>query len=135
MSSRATRAKVKLLVEYVTVTLPVAIYISMEAFHLKEWAHFVHSPEWSIATIFLAIQAIRLFLDSVTNRAGRNLVHLLVLLLCLIILCASINIYVGLQQTWGQSELTIVVRWSFFLLSSILFVYIAGAALYAEEDI
>jgi hypothetical protein len=74
MSSRATRAKVKLLVEYVTVTLPVAVYISLEEFQQNQWAHFVHSPEWSIATIFLSIQAIRLFRDSLTSSSGGNLI-------------------------------------------------------------
>jgi hypothetical protein len=133
MTSRATRAKTKLLVEYVTVTLPVVVYIFMEALQRKEWLHFIHSPEWSIATIFLAIQAIRLFLDSVRNPAGRNIVHLLVLFLGLLILCASINTYIGLQQDDEQSVPTIVARWLFFFLSSLLFIYVAGAALYKEE--
>jgi len=133
MTSPATRAKIKLLVEYVTVTLPVAVYICMEAFQRQEWLHLIHSPEWSIATIFLAIQAIRLFLDSVQNKAGQYIVHLLILSLGLFILCAGINTYIGLEQDDDQSTLIIGGRWLLFLLSSLLFIYVAGAALYKEE--
>lgn len=40
--------------EYLIITIPVGIYVSLEALHKNDWNYLYKSPEWSIATIFLA---------------------------------------------------------------------------------
>jgi hypothetical protein len=133
MSRRARRVVLKLLIEYILVTLPILVYVLLEAFAHANPLFLFTSPEWSIATIFLTLQMIRICLEGLRDVTGRLLNHLLVIALVAITLCGSVNIYVSLQAPPSFLSLPMIVKWGLFAIATALFVYIAGAAIYASE--
>lgn len=133
MSARVRRTVLRLSVEYFVVTAPIVIYVGIEAFRDSAISFLVTSPEWAIATIFLTFQTVRMYLDEMHERSGRAFTYLLVLLLAAIALASGINIYVALGDVHNQSMMTIATRWILFGVASVLFIYVAGAAIYSAE--
>jgi hypothetical protein len=134
LSTRVRRTVLKLLVEYALITLPILLYVAMESIRQECPQKLITSPEWSIATIFLTIQAIRLYLEEMRDPARQLLSGILILFLAAVTIAASINTYIGLDEDHSQSTMTIVIKWGVFLLASVSFVYIAGAAIYSKEE-
>jgi hypothetical protein len=115
------------------VTLPIAGYIGLEALHRQDPKLLVTSPEWSIATILLAMQTARLFVEGIAGQGGRLITVALLLVMAVLLPTAGINAYMGLEastQSWGL----LLTRWGLLLVASILFVCFAGSALWAEEQ-
>jgi hypothetical protein len=133
MSPRARRVALKLLIEYILVTLPILVYVLLEAFAQDNPLFFFTSPEWSIATIFLTLQMIRICLEGLRDVTGRLLNHLLLIALVTITLCGGVNIYVSLQAAPPFLSFPMIVKWSLFAIATALFVYVAGAAIYVSE--
>ena len=140
MSPRARRVVLKLLIEYSLVTLPILGYVLLEASARHHYLFLFTSPEWSIATIFLTLQMIRTCLEGLQDATGRLVNHLLIIGLVAITLFGSINVYATLQAITVPTvseppvpTVSMIVKWSLFVLATALFVYIAGAAIYASE--
>jgi hypothetical protein len=133
MPTCTSRTVVRLAIEYLLITLPIVIYTSLEALHEGSVAPLLHSPEWSIATIFLAFQTVRLFVENMDRTSGRLMAIVLVIVLMLLITAASINTYMGLETKTHQSPLLVLTRWALLLAASLFFVYFAGAAIWTDE--
>lgn len=132
MSMIMRRALLKLAGEYIIITLPILIYVCIEAVHDDNAAFLYRSPEWSIATVFLILQTIRMYSEEMHGSFGRSFSFLLMLLLTAVNLAAGVNIYISLGNG-QQAMVTIAVKWLLFIVVSLLFVYIAGAAIYEAE--
>lgn len=116
------------------VTLPIVIYATLEAIHQHRLALLLLSPEWSIATIFLALQTVRLFVEGTERGGGQLLAVVLVIIQMALITSASINIYMGLEAGIAtQSWALLGVRWTLLVIASLFFVCFAGAAIWSEE--
>jgi hypothetical protein len=134
MISTKLRTIVRLVIEYLLITLPIIIYITLEAIHQKSAAYLLQSPEWSIATIFLSFQTVRLFLEGMERDRGRLICVALVTLLVLLVTAASINTYMGLESGLdAQSWTLLVTKWVLLAAATLFFVYFAGAAIWAQE--
>jgi hypothetical protein len=57
----------------------------------------------------------------------------LVIALVTITLCGGVNIYASLHATPSFLSFSMITKWSLFALATALFVYVAGAAIYASE--
>lgn len=134
MNVQVRRTLLKLAGEYIVVTAPIIIYVVLEAVHDADASFLYKSPEWSIATIFLLIQTIRIYLDEMHGSVGRLFSSILVLFLAIITIAAGVNMYIGLGDVHHQSLITVIVKWTLFGMSSMVFVYVAGAAIYAAEQ-
>lgn len=114
--------------EYLLVTLPVGLYVTLEAIHRERFLFLVVSPEWAIATIFLAFQGVTLYARNL-KAAGRKIswhwVGILSLFALVTIFGASINAFESLGQS---TTLSVVVRLSLFSTVSMAFVLLVGGA-------
>jgi hypothetical protein len=134
MLARKRRTLLRLLVEYLLLTLPVLIYVGLEAVHHDSAMYVVKSPEWSVATMFIALQTYRLYMEH--NRrsgSGYRLGDLLVIMLVLVVVAAAINAFLALEAN-RLSWTLIAFKWVLFVLATASFVYIAGAAFYKSEE-
>lgn len=133
MPSPVVRTSCRLVFEYALVTMPIAGYVGLEALHGKNPALLLTSPEWSIATILLALQTARLFVEGVAGQGGRLIAVALLMVMAVLLPAAGINAYMGLEAT-AQSWGLLLTRWGLFLAASALFICFAGSALWAEEQ-
>jgi len=134
MLARRQRTVLRLLVEYLLLTLPVLIYVGLEAVHHDSAMYVVKSPEWSVATMFVSLQTYRLHMEQ--NRksgAGYRLGDVLVILLVVVVVAAAINAFLALNAE-RPSWTLIGIKWALFGLATVSFVYIAGAAFYKVEE-
>ena len=134
MKTQTGRTILRLAIEYLLIVLPILIYVTLEAIHHGDVAHLLRSPEWSIATIFLALQTVRLFVEGMDRHYGRLLAVALITVLVILVTAASINIYMGMEfeaasQLWGL----LATKWFLLLAATFFFVYFAGAAIWADE--
>ena len=134
MNSIVRRTLLKLTIEYFLLVLPILIYVSLESLHHRDAWYLFRSPEWSIATIFIVIQTIRIHLESIGDNWNRSFTILMIILLGVIALAAGINIYIGLGDVNTPSTGTMITKWVLYLISSLLFVYVAGAGVFLKED-
>jgi hypothetical protein len=134
MTSAKFRTIIRLAIEYLLITLPIIIYVTLEAIHQGDAVYLLQSPEWSIATIFLSCQTVRLFLEGLERDRGRLVGVVLVVALVVLIVVASINIYMGLDsEPEGQSWMVLVTKWGLLTVATLFFVYFAGATIWAQE--
>lgn len=134
MATRVHRTVLKLTVEYLLLTLPILLYIGLESMRLAEPKHFLTSPEWSIATIFIVLQTYRIYSEEMQSTVGRAAGQCLVIACVLVTSVASVNIYLA-ADTQEASWQGVLVTWVLLCVSSLLFLYVAGAAIYScEED-
>ena len=133
LTPRMRRTLLRLTAEYIIITLPIAIYVTLEAISDASGAFLYRSPEWSIATVFLIVQTIRMYLEEMHGSVGRSFSYILMLLLTVITLAAGVNIYVSLSDIQKQATATVAVKWGLFVIASLLFIYIAGAAIYEAD--
>ena len=120
------------LYEFVLLTLPVALYVALESFVKEDWSYFISSPEWAIATIFLAVQAVTLYFKNL-SRIGRTNGRAfggLVLLTLLIVVVSSINALESLRAHGVGSSAALWVRLALFLLSVVMFFALVGSGRY-----
>jgi hypothetical protein len=133
MEPKIQRTILRLAVEYFLLVLPILIYVSLEALHHEDAAYLLKSPEWSVATIFIVIQTIRIHVESIASDWNRSFTILLVIFLGVVTLAAGINIFIGLEQANKQSIWTLTTKWGLYVGASIIFLGIAGAGLFSEE--
>lgn len=114
--------------EYSKLTLPVLLYVLLEALHHRGITFVITSPEWGIATAFLAIHGPELCEEDVAGGArGVSALRMrffrsLGLMLALI---ALLNSFVSLEH---ETALKVLVRLTLFCFASIAFVLVVGAA-------
>lgn len=100
--------------EYVLIVIPIAIYVTLEAAH-KDVKHFIKSPEWAIASIFLCFQAIALYYKHMAGSPRRiniEFLGFLLLFIVVITVASAINAYVSLEEienTKGKVLLRLVL--------------------------
>jgi len=139
MSIRVRRTVLRLAAEYFLLTFPILLYVGIEALHRSNAKFLIASPEWSIATIFVLLQTYRLYSEEMKSSIGQRLGHCLVIVIAMVAAGAAINIYLGMEEVRDPSWSTLftswgfLVKWGLLLVSTALFVYVAGAALYAAE--
>jgi hypothetical protein len=130
---QARRAILKLAIEYFLLTLPIVIYVAIEALHHGDAGYLITSPEWSIATIFILLQTYRLYSEEMKSVVGQRFGQFLVIVLVLVAIGAALNIYLGMKDVHSPSMYVLAAKWGLLIVSSVVFVYVAGAALYAAE--
>lgn len=96
------------LYEYLLVTMPIGLYVFLEADTQGKWAVLYRSPEWSIATIFLAwISMLRYnaVIYSAEKRPAHSVVGTMNLVNLVIILFAVLNTRKALQAHIALTDL------------------------------
>jgi hypothetical protein len=113
--------------EYLLLTSPVFVYVLFEALVKHKAQYFFISPEWSIATLFLASHGRSLYKKNL-SLAGERLSEishdLLEFGVLAVIISSSINAYISLQN---NSWAAILFRLIIFGLVSVTFILFAGA--------
>ena len=119
--------------EYLLITIPVGLYIGLEAIHEHHWISMVHSPEWAVATIFLLFQGVSLYIRHLSSAGARIApvsIGLLALISLTIIAFTVINAYTSLDPQQNTSS-AIIFRLGLFVITSLGFLLmVAGAKLY-----
>ena len=122
------------LYEFILTVLPVGIYVSLEALHKHDIYWLFFSPEWAIASIFLAFQTYALCFKRYSEakfRLNTDFNLLLFVLAIIITICASINAYISLEyEYWSK----IGFRIALFFLTIILFFFLVMSAILKSEE-
>ena len=127
------KALLEAIYEYLLVTTPVGLYVLLEAMHRECLAYFFFSPEWSIATIFLAFQGISLYMRGINGLKAKfspASMGLLALFTVLVIVFSSINAFQSLSHDTG---LLMKARVSLFICMSTLFLLLVSGAHFVTE--
>jgi hypothetical protein len=129
----AGQAILTALYEYLLITIPVGLYIALEATHQHHWPLLIRSPEWSMATIFLLFQGLSLYVRHLTGTGAKVSgvsIGILALLSLLITAFTLVNAYTSLDPAHNTMS-AIVFRLGLFLITSVgFFLMVAGARLY-----
>jgi hypothetical protein len=116
--------------EYLLITLPVGLFVTLDASHKQE-PHFLwHSPEWAIATIFLLFQGLSLYVRLLSNSGAKvspTSIGLLALVSLPITALTVINAYRALDEH-GNTPGSIAIRLTLFGLVSAAFLLLVGGA-------
>lgn len=126
------------LYEFILLTLPVALYVALEAYVKEDWSYFYSSPEWAIATIFLSVQAVFLYFKDLLRTGRRtNLRALggLVFYTVIVVVVASINALESLRDHGVGSSLALSLRLSLFLISAIVFFMLVASGRYTYLNV
>lgn len=131
--NKAGQAILAAFYEYLLITVPVGLYIGLEAFHQHSWSLVIRSPEWSMATIFLLFQGLSLYVRNLTG-AGAKVsgasIGLLALISLVITVFTLINAYTSLDPEHNTNG-AIVFRLGLFVITSLGFLMmVSGAELY-----
>jgi len=126
----ATDAVAFSLMEYASLVLPIASYVLLEAINGKvEWFFFT-SPEWGIATVFLAIHGPQLFEEEMRG-SGIRLSAMRLRLIRNIGLVLAGAALLNSSLSFNQENSTkIGLRIAMFVLSTVTFFVCVGAAHY-----
>lgn len=128
VSHEAKRALLASFYEYFLITLPVGLYVGLEALHRGDLHFGWRSPEWAIATVFLAFQSLSLYRQGL-KRTGRSISEpsfgLFALGALIVIVSASINAFKALED---NSTASVIVRAALFLFTSIAFVLMVSGS-------
>jgi hypothetical protein len=128
MSLQTRQASLTALYEYMLVTLPVGMYVLMEAVHKHDLLYLARSPEWSIATIFLSFQGASLYQKEL-KKMGRGISETVSGLFGLAALCVTVTAsIVAFLSMHADSAMLLFVRLFLFVLSSLAFILMVGGA-------
>lgn len=131
-TSRIAKALFFSFYEFLLIIVPVGVYVCIEAVHKNDIWYFFMSPEWSIASIFLAFQGVALYVKYL-NKSNKKLnfpvIGFMVLISVIATIIATINISVSLNFNGSDA---IIVRTIQFILTSILFVSLVSGALFSS---
>jgi hypothetical protein len=134
--NKAGQAILTAFYEYLLITVPVGLYIGLEAFHHHSWSLVIRSPEWSMATIFLLFQGLSLYVRHLTGAGARVSgvsIGLLALISLLITAFTLVNAYTSLDPEHNTNS-AIGFRLGLFVITSLGFlIMVSGAGLYHLE--
>ena len=122
------KAAVGAIYEYFLVTLPVAIYVSLEALEKSSPSYCWSSPEWAIATIFLCFQGLSLYgreLQKTKRRLSVATIGIFTMGAMLLIIVASINAY---QSSHDNGIWAMRIRVALFAFASFGFLLFVTSA-------
>ena len=110
------------LYEYFIITMPVGIYVILEASsHSGEWHKLYTSPEWAIATIFLSFVSLSKYMGSIM-KAGKEVnlakIGIFGLVILIIIIMSTINAKMSVE---AETDGEIIGRALLFILSTFIF--------------
>ena len=120
---------IKTVYEYLLIVVPVGVYVALEAIHKDKLSWFFLSPEWAIASIFLAFQTCALYikyLDRTHKKLNNNLIYLLLIFAFILSITATINAFISLEDNNWK---TILFRTIHFILTSVLFSFFVSGAI------
>lgn len=131
--NKAGQAILTAFYEYLLITIPVGLYIGLEATHQHHWPLLIESPEWSMATIFLLFQGLSLYVRHLTGTGAKVSavsIGLLALVSLTITAFTLINAYTSLEPD-ENTRAAIIFRLGLFVITSVGFiVMVSGAKLY-----
>jgi protein-S-isoprenylcysteine O-methyltransferase Ste14 len=109
------------LYEYLLITLPVGIYVWLEAEHKHDYTYLVKTPEWAIATIFLLFVGLNKY-QHVIKKSGRQffepIINIIAIAALVLIILAILNARSSLDiETDGK----IIARIIYFIIASLFF--------------
>ena len=133
MTILVSRTLLRLTNEYLQLTCPILLYVSIEAIQHNDLSYLGTSPEWSIATIFILLQTYRIYSEEMKSVIGQLFGQTLVMILVICAVAASINIFVGISYAHSPTAAILIFKWGILLASTLIFLYVAGAALYVAE--
>lgn len=116
--------------EYLSVAVPVGLYIALEATHEKQWHLLWDTPKWSMATIFLLFQGLSLyvrFLNASGGRLSATTIGLFGLVALLLIVIAVVNAWNALDPK-ENSAMSITIRLGLLAVVSVGFCVVVWAA-------
>jgi len=120
--------------EYLLITVPVGLYVALDATRKNELEIFWESPEWAIATVFLLFQGLTLYMRHL-GRTGARLSPTRIGLLGLIALIGTTVTLVNAYRSLDAREntmLAIFVRLAVFVVvSCAFFIFVSAANLYS----
>lgn len=121
----AVRAWFSSLYEYLLIVAPVGIYVGLEALHSEDAGILASTPEWAIATIFLAFQGNALHRHHM-RLAGRMASGGLIAFFTLgVTVVAVINAYRDMQHPTTAS---LYVRQGLLVVTSVIFFVLVWSA-------
>jgi hypothetical protein len=121
----AIRALFGALYEYLLIVAPVGIYVGLEALHSADAAVLASTPEWAIATIFLAFQGNALHKHHM-RLAGRTASGGLIAFFTLgVTVVAAVNAYRYMEHPTTAS---LFVRQGLLLVTSVVFFVLVWSA-------
>jgi hypothetical protein len=115
--------------EYLLILLPVAIYVGIESMH-RGFFHFIRSPEWAIASIFLSFQGTALYfrhLNFSDRKPNFDFLGVLLLGVIAITITSTLNAYASLDDL-HNTDGKVVLRLGLLLLSSVAFFILVFAS-------
>jgi hypothetical protein len=119
--------------EYLLVTVPVGLYVALEAKHAGNVSLFVTSPEWAVATIFLLFQGISLYfrhLNSTGARVSAINLSLLCLISLVIMTITVVNAYTSLDEPENTGGAIGIRSLMFVSVSAAFLIMVSGSKLY-----
>ena len=123
------------LYEYLIITMPVGIYVFLEAFHKNDWNYLYTTPEWAIATIFLSFISLSKYLASI-GASGKAvfepIVGIIGILILTIIIASTINANISIER---ESQGAVVCRVMLLLIATVIFfIFMTGTKLIRKES-
>jgi hypothetical protein len=132
--TKINQAVLSAIYEYLLVTVPVGLYIALEAKHEHEASLFLTSPEWAVATIFLLFQGISLYFRHLTSTgakvSGIN-ISLLALISLVVMTVTVVNAYTSLEESENTGGSIGIRLLMFVAVSAAFLILVSGANLYS----
>jgi hypothetical protein len=123
------------LYEYLIITMPVGIYVSLEALHKNNWGFFFNSPEWSIATIFLSFISVSRYRKAIEKggfKLSDPVFGIIGIIGLSIVVCSTLNAYVSIKE---ESSSAVIFRGILFVVaSSKFFILLIGTKLLQKPN-
>lgn len=120
--------------EYLIIIVPIGIYVFFEAHHRGELYYFYKSPEWDIATIFLAFIGINKYSSEIIpirKKFSKPIFGIFQITVLLIIISAIYNTKISIE---AETSAAIFFRITLFSITSIIFfIFIIGKNLLKKE--
>lgn len=114
------------LYEFLIITMPIGIYVILEVLHKDQWDILYQSPEWSIATIFLAFISLsryRSSLEKVRKPIIEPIFGIISILTLTEIIAATINVNLSLVHEDDHPHNGIIAfRIVLFIIVSLQFI-------------
>lgn len=125
--------------EYLIITLPVAIYVFLDAYNKNDWPYLYKSPEWAIATIFLSFISLSRYLASIGKSRKpvfEPVIGIIGIIILLIIIASTLNAKISTELK-PDSYAAIFFRLVLFTIATIIFfILMTGTRLIkTKEDV
>ncbi len=109
--------------EYLIITMPIGIYVFLEASHEADWTYLYETAEWAIATIFLSFIGISRYLMAI-RRSDKAIFEpilgIIGILMLTIIIASTLNAKISIDSE-SVDHGAVIFRIILFGFTSILF--------------